>query len=157
MRIVILTEGTLLVVVSLVGLTEGLRLVIYKDPYILYDPLGPGLYIIAISIGLMAMGIVHLLGRSKELLQVEGMPVVKRMRIKMMSTVAVCVIYIFLIRIIGYPLATVLFFFLEFKVQGIKSWPFIVFLSLILSVLYYLVFVHYCHMVFPRGIIFSHL
>jgi hypothetical protein len=155
MRIAILTERALPVVVSLVGLTEGLRLVIYKDPYILYDPLGPGFYIIAISIGLMAIGIAHLLGRSKGFLQVEGMPVDKRMRIKMMSTVAACVLYIFLIRIIGYPLATALFFFLEFRVQGIKSWPFIVFLSLILSVLYYFVFVHYCHMVFPRGIFFK--
>jgi hypothetical protein len=154
MRIAILTEGALLVVVSLVGLTEGLRLVIYKDPYILYDPLGPGFYIIAISIGLMVIGIIHLLSRSKELLQLEGMPVDKKMRIRMMSTVVACILYIFLIRIIGYPLATALFFFLEFRVQGIKSWPFIVLLSLILSVLYYFVFVHYCNMIFPKGVLF---
>jgi hypothetical protein len=154
MRIAVLTEGALLVVVSLVGLTEGLRLVIYKDPYILYDPLGPGFYIIAISIGLMAIGIVHLLSHSKKLLTMEGTPVDKKMRIRMMSTVAVCVIYIFLIRIIGYPLATILFFFLEFRVHGIRSWSWIVILSLVLSALYYLVFVHYCSMVFPRGIFF---
>jgi hypothetical protein len=154
MRIAILTEGALLVVVSLVGLTEGLRLVIYKDPYILYDPLGPGFYIVAISIGLMVIGIIHLLSRSKELLQLEGMPVDKKMRIRMMSTVVACILYIFLIRIIGYPLATALFFFLEFRVQGIKSWPFIVLLSLILSVLYYFVFVHYCNMIFPKGVLF---
>jgi len=154
MRIAVLTEGALLVVVSLVGLTEGLRLVIYKDPYILYDPLGPGFYIIAISIGLMAIGIVHLLSHSKKLFALEGMPVDKKMRIRMMSTVVACVIYIFLIRIIGYPLATILFFFLEFRVQGIKSWPRVVILSLVLSALYYLVFVQYCSMVFPRGIFF---
>ena len=152
MRIAVLAEGALLVVVSLVGLAEGLRLVIYKDPYTLYDPLGPGFYIIAISIGLMAIGIVHLLSRSKKVFTLKEMPVDKKMRIRMMSTVAACVIYIFLIRIIGYPLATILFFLLEFRIQGIKSWPWIVVLSLVLSALYYLVFVQYCSMVFPRGI-----
>jgi hypothetical protein len=155
MRIAVFTEGALLLVVSLVGLAEGLRLVIYKDPYTLYDPLGPGFYIIAISIGILTIGIVHLLSHSKKLFALEEMPVDKKMRIKMMSTVAACVIYIFLIRIIGYPLATILFFFLEFRIQGIKSWPGIAVLSLVLSALYYLVFVKYCSMVFPRGIFFN--
>src|SRR4030043_1657789 len=104
MRIAILTERALPVVVSLVGLTEGLRLVIYKDPYILYCALGPGFYIIAISIGLMVIGIAHLLGRSKGFLQVEGMPVDKRMRIRMMSTVAAFVFFFFLFWVLVFSL-----------------------------------------------------
>ena len=154
MKITVLLEGTLLLVLSLVGMAEGLRLVIYKDPYILYDPLGPGFYIIAISIGLMAIGIVHLLSHSKKLFALEGMPVDKKMRIRMMSTVAACGIYIILISIIGYLLATIIFFFLELRVEGIKSWPLVVVLSLVLSVLYYFIFVQCCSMVFPRGMIF---
>jgi hypothetical protein len=115
MNITVLIEGALIVVVSLVGMAEGLRLIIYKDPYILYDPLGPGLYIIAISIGLLAIAVVHLFGHSKKLPTMERVPVDRKFRIRMISTVAVCALYIFLITIIGYLLATILFFFLGLK------------------------------------------
>lgn len=155
MDITVLIEGALIVVVSLVGMAEGLRLIIYKDPYVLYDPLGPGLYIIAISIGLLAIGVVHLFGYSKKLPTMERVPVDRKFRIRMISTVAVCALYIFLITIIGYLLATILFFFLVFRIEGIKSWPLTVVLSLVLSVLYDLVFVQYCRMVFPRGFFFN--
>jgi hypothetical protein len=155
MNITVLIEGALIFVVSLVGMAEGLRLIIYKDPYILYDPLGPGLYIIAISIGLLAIAVVHLFGHSKKLPTMERVPVDRKFRIRMISTVAVCALYIFLITIIGYLLATILFFFLVFRIEGIKSWPLTVVLSLVLSVLYDLVFVQYCRMVFPRGFFFN--
>ena len=156
MNITVLIEGVLLLVLSLAGIAEGLRLVIYKDPYTLYDPLGPGLYAIAISIGLMTLGVVHLIVNYRKLPPTAMVPVEsvdKRMRIRMMSTVVTCVIYIFLISIVGYLLATIIFFFLEFRIEGIRSWPLVVVLSLVLSGLYYLVFVQYCSVIFPRGMI----
>lgn len=154
MKKVVLIEGLLLVGVSLVGMGEGLRLVIFKDPYTLYDPLGPGFYLIAISLGLMTIGGVRLLWHPFSSLSMEGLPVDKKMKIKMAFTVLSCILYLFLIKILGYPLATLFFFILEFKIHGVKSWSFIVLLSLIFSASYYLIFVHYCHMVFPRGILF---
>jgi putative tricarboxylic transport membrane protein len=150
----VLIEGILLLILSLTGMAEGFRLVIYKDPYTLYDPLGPGLYIITIGIGLMALGVVHLIVNYRKPSIMEKVPVDRKMKIRMMSTVTACAIYILLINIIGYLLATIIFFFLELRVEGIKSWPLVVVLSLVLSVLYYLVFVQCCSMVFPRGIVF---
>ena len=154
MKRTVLIEGLLLLTVSLIGMTEGLRLVIFKDPYTLYDPLGPGLYAIVMSIGLMVLGIVHLLVNYRKPPAMEMVPVDKKMKIRLMSTVAACVIYVVLISMVGYLLATIIFFFLEFRIERIKSWPSVVALSLVLSGLYYLVFVHFCHMVFPRGIFF---
>ncbi len=154
MKKVVLIEGLLLVGVSLVGMGEGLRLVILKDPYTLYDPLGPGFYLIAISLGLMTIGGAHLFWHSTSSLSMEWSPVDRKMKIKMAFTVLSYILYLFLIRILGYPLATLFFFILGFKIHGVKSWSFIVLLSLIFSAFYYLIFVHYCHMVFPRGILF---
>jgi hypothetical protein len=154
MRLTILIEGVLLLVVGLMAMAEGLRLVIYKDPRVLYDPLGPGLYAVAISIGLMTLGVVHLLAHYGKPPAMEMVPVDKKMKIRLMSTVAACILYIFLISIVGYLLATILFFFLEFRIERIKSWPLVIVLSLVLSGFYYLVFVQYCNMVFPRGIVF---
>jgi hypothetical protein len=154
MKNTVLIEGILLLVISLTGMTEGLRLVIYKDSYTLYDPLGPGLYAIFISIGLMTLGVVHLLAHYRKPPVMEMVPVDKKMKIRLMSTIAACVVYVFLISIVGYLLATILFFFLEFRIERVKSWPLVVVLSLVLSGFYYLLFVQYCNMVFPRGIIF---
>ena len=150
----VLIEGILLLMLSLVAMGEGLRLVIDKDPYTLYDPLGPGLYAIAIGFGLMVVGVVYLIGNYRTPPTMEVVPVDKKMKMRLMSTVAACVIYIALISIVGYLLATIIFFFLEFRIERIRSWTWVVILSLVLSGLYYLVFVQYCNMVFPRGILF---
>lgn len=154
MKRTVLIEGMLLLMVSVVGLAEGLRLVILKDPYTLYDPLGPGFYAIAISIGLMALGMIHLLVNYRKPPETERVPVDKKMKIRLMSTVAAYVLYIVLISTVGYLLATLLFFFMEFRIERIKPWPLVVVLSSVLAGLYYLVFVHFCNMVFPRGIFF---
>jgi len=155
MKITILIEGSLLLLFSLAGLAEGLRLVIYKDPYTLYDPLGPGFYIILVGIGLMTLGAFHLVvNYRKPPIKKEEGPVDRKMKIRMASTVAACAIYILLIPFVGYLPATLLFFFLELRIQGIRSWPFVILLSLVLSALYYFVFVQCCSMVFPRGIFF---
>jgi hypothetical protein len=154
MKNTVLIEGILLLMIGLTGMAEGLRLFIYRDPYTLYDPLGPGLYAIFISIGLITLGVVHLLAHYRRPPVMEMVPVDKKMKIRLMSTIVACVIYIFLISIVGYLLATILFFFLEFRIERIKSWPLVIVLSLVLSGFYYLVFVQYCNMVFPRGIVF---
>jgi hypothetical protein len=154
MKTAFLVEGALLFVFGLVGVAEGLRLTIHKDPYTLYDPLGPGLYLTAFSIGLMTIGFVHLIVHYRKPPAMEKKSVDKKMRIRMMSTIGACAIYILLISIAGYLLATISFFFMEFRVEGIKSWPWVIVLSLVLSGLYYFVFVQYCSLVFPRGIFF---
>jgi hypothetical protein len=150
----VLIEGAVLLFLSLAGIAEGLRLVIDRDPYTLYDPLGPGLYILLIGLGLMTLGIGHLVIHYRKPSIQERGPVDRKMQFRMIGTVAACAIYILLIKIAGYLPATLLFFFLELRIQGIKSWPFVILLSLVLSALSYFVFVQCCSMVFPRGIIF---
>ncbi len=73
------------------------------------------------------------------------------MRIKMMSMVAILGIYIFTLDMVGYLAASFLFFLLEFRVVGIKSWRINAILSLGLSAIYYIVFVVLCDVMFPSG------
>ena len=135
-------------------MAEGYRLVIYKDPHIFYDPLGPGLYVMAVSIGLMVIGVLHLVYNYRKLSAVEEVPVDRKMRIRMISSILTCAIYIFLMSIVGYLLATLVYFLMEFRVEGVKSWRLVVVLSLVLSAAYYVIFVQLCEMMFPRGIFF---
>jgi putative tricarboxylic transport membrane protein len=151
----VLIEGLLLLVIGLVSMVEGLRLIIYKNPEILYDVLGPGFYVLGISILLMVTGIVYLFINYRKVPSMgKALETNKKMRIRMMNMIVVFAIYIFLIDIIGYLVATIIFFLLEFRLVGFKSWVHNVILTLIVTIVYYIVFIHYCSLTFPRGIFF---
>jgi hypothetical protein len=154
-RMVSLVEGILLIAISLVAMAEGLRLVVYREPNTLYDPLGPGYYALAVSICLLAVSIAYLVTHFRNPPRVETVSIDRKMKVRLVSTVAACAVYVILIGIIGYLLATVVFFVLELKIEGLKSWFSVVVLSLVLSGLYYLVFVKLCHMALPKGMIFG--
>ena len=153
MKIRVLIEALILIAISLIGLAEGSRLTFYKGPHIQYDILGPGPYVLIISVALMIVGILHLVANFGKLITVDKVITSKEMRGRMMSMVVVCAIYIFLIGIVGYLVSTILFFFLEFRILGIKSWPINTLLTLCLTATYYFVFIRFCNMVFPRGIL----
>jgi hypothetical protein len=147
-------EGILLLIISITAVIEGLRLVIYRDPYTLYDPLGPGWYFLAVGVCLLIVASAYVITHYKNPPPAEMEPVEKRMKIKLMSTMAACAIYMVLITIVGYLPATVIFFVMEFRIEGIKSWVRVAILSLVISGLYWVVFVKYCSMIFPVGMIF---
>jgi hypothetical protein len=153
-RRTVFAEGILLIIISLVAMAEGLRLIIYKDPYTLYDPLGPGYYALTVGTCLLGVGIVYIIAHSKNPPPIEMVPVDKKMKIRLMSTVVACGTYIILITLVGYLLATIVFFFLEFRIEGIKSWLLVIVLSLVFSGFYYLIFIRVCNMSFPTGMIF---
>jgi len=154
-RATVLIEGIVIIVLGLISMAEGLRLITHKDPYVLYDSLGPGFYIFALSISLITVGIVHIIINYRKFPKMESVEISKEMKIQMLSTIMVLTIYVFLIGIVGYLVATLVFFFLEFRVVGIKSWRNNFILTLILTIAYYITFVKFCGMVFPEGIYFE--
>jgi putative tricarboxylic transport membrane protein len=133
---------------------EGLRLIIYKDPYVLYDPLGPGVYILVLSLGLLVTGIVHFISNYRKLPGGRKVAASKGMRVQLFSSIGILALYILLVSFVGYLVATLTFFFLELRVAGVRSWRTNIILTLVLSVVYYVIFVKFCDMVFPEGILF---
>lgn len=140
--------------ISLVSIIEGFRLITYKDPKVTYDILGPGFYVLFISFAMLIAGVAYLIISYREIHKTNMVALSKEMRIRTISMILVLVIYNFLISFVGYIIATIIFFFLEFRLVGIKSWITNVILTLILTIAYYIIFVQYCNMVFPRGILF---
>jgi hypothetical protein len=63
--------------------------------------------------------------------------------------------YALLIDVAGYLVASILFFFLAFRIVGVKSWAVNIILALMITAAYYAVFVEYCSMIFPRGLLFK--
>jgi putative tricarboxylic transport membrane protein len=147
-------EGILMGMIGIAALIEGLRLIFHKDPMVVYDILGPGFYILIISIALIITALLHVILNQKKIPSLEKVTGSKPLGRKVISTVAVCAIYIYLIDVVGYVVATVIFFLLEFKITGVKSWWVNFLLTVVLTGANYLVFVKFCDVVFPRGIFF---
>lgn len=61
--------------------------------------------------------------------------------------------YVLLIPLIGYPIATFLLFFSLFTVMGVERWTTIVLSSLVLAVVFFVVFVIFADMPFPKGLL----
>jgi putative tricarboxylic transport membrane protein len=150
----VLIEGMLVIAFSLITMAEALRLIIYKDPYILYDPFGPGSYVLALGIGMMIVGIVHLLFNFKKLPDFGKVKINREIKMQLLGSVIVLVLYISLLQFIGYVVATLVFCFLEFRVAGISSWRVNLIATMILTGVYYLIFIEFCGMLLPKGILF---
>jgi hypothetical protein len=151
----IVIEGMILILISLVGIGEGFRLIYQKDLQAIPDVIGPGYYVLFISLALMVTGLLHLMFSRRKEPDAKRTPVRKEMRMKMFGMVAVLVLFIILIYGVGYLTASAIFFLLQFRIVGIKSWATNVVLTSIITGLYYVVFVHYCNMIFPPGIIWG--
>ena len=150
----VLIEGIFLLVVSFVGVGESIHLISDIDPHTVYDALGPGYYILFLSLALTAAGAAHLIVHYGKGVAVEKVAVDKVMRMKTIYMVLTMALYILLIDIVGYLISTPLFFLMEFRLAGINSWRRNIILTVIVSAVYYFVFVEYCAMVFPRGIFY---
>lgn len=133
---------------------EGLRLTFHRDPGVLYDLLGPGLYVVVIGLGLVVTGTVHLSINYGKVLRTEEAVGDGEMRMRLIGTVLVCVLYTALINIVGYLVSTIVFFLLEFRIVGVDSWKVNAVLTIVVSVVSYIIFIQYGNIAFPRGIFF---
>jgi putative tricarboxylic transport membrane protein len=158
MRIRVLIEGILLFVIGLISVIEGVRLIIYKNLVISYDPVGPSFFVLLCGICLMIVAVLYVIVNYRKPLSTEKMVADvadKEMTIRLISAIVVCVAYIFLINIVGYLIATVVFLLLQFRITGVKNWLTNCLISIILTALFYFGFIVYCDMPFPKGMIFK--
>ena len=154
MNRVVLIEAISVVVFGLVCMGEGLRIVVFRDPFILYDPLGPGPYILVLSIGIMTGGVVYFLQNYARTLHVEYVEGNKKSGMQVLSAVTVLILYNLVIVFVGYLSATVVFYFLGLRVSGVKSLRSSLILAVIFTTLHYIVFVRFAKVVFPKGIFY---
>ncbi len=149
-------EGVFLIAISIFSITESVRLMLSRDPTILYDTLGPGSYLLFVSIGLLISSLMYI---SKHLIK-EGPEVAERaettgrMRLRVITSFIAYLVYVVLMDISGYSTATLVFFILMFRIVDIKSWTHNIILSASLTLAFYVIFVKYCNMAFPKGLLF---
>ena len=151
----VLIEATLFLIVGIVSMAEGFRLITEKDPTKVPELFGPGAYVLFLGAVLCFVGLLHMIVHNRGARPFGKSQTDVEMRKKAIRLTAALALYLVLIYVVGYPVATPLFFSMAFWIVGIRSWRFNVVLALVLSGAFYFVFVVYCHMIFPRGLLFG--
>ena len=151
MKRTVLFEALILWGIGIVSSIEALRLIYVKIPGVLYDKLGPGYFILMIGVALTVTGTCHFFsgqqkGNSGNKAKTDGEAV-----ILVVNTIVASAGYIFLINIFGYALSTFLFFIAQLWIFGVRLWKTNIVLALIFTTAYFLIFVEFCTLIFPRG------
>lgn len=153
-------ELLVIVIVGMLSIAEGIRLVLKKDLQT-YDVLGPGYYSVGMGSVLVIVGLVYFLTERKKVVSVEKKPLVgqsagqKEYKKTMTSMVVVMIAYIVLMDLVGYLLATVVFFFLINRIVGFRSWLTNIGVTALMTAAFYLIFVTSLGIIFPRGLLFD--
>jgi hypothetical protein len=147
-----LVEGILLLAAASASMAEGLRLASQPKDVHIQDVIGPGFYLFFLGLPLLAVSVAHMVVSHKKSTTEEKPETDRKMRIRMLLMTATLGAYILAIDIVGYLAASFLFFLLELRIVGIKSWAKSIVSSIAFAVIYYLVFVRFCNMIFPTPV-----
>ena len=151
--------GIPLLIFSLLGIAEGLRLNITREAKTDPSMLGPGTYILVLGFGLLIIAISNVLSNYRDISRTKKADLSQRREIPVSGVVVVLIgifaMYAVLIDIIGYLIPTILFFLLAFRLLGVRSWKTNIVLTSVVVAGLYVVFIRYCEMIFPRGIFFN--
>lgn len=153
-----LVEGIILVGLGFLSIIEGVRLAIRMRQPGFYDVVGPDRYAMGIGFLLVVAGAIYVFSQMKEKRVIkepaadkEGEE--KKTLVKVVGIVGVVVLYGFLMTIIGYFLASIVFFVLVCKILGVKSWLFNIIFSVAVTVIYQLIFGNFLGVILPQGYI----
>lgn len=146
-------EGLLVLASGLMCIVEGIRLIADEKLHF-YDIFGPGRYIFGLGLVLIILGLVYVVSHRRKGSDGEKLIAGKGEGMRMISIIAVMAIYNFLIPIIGYLLASVVFFFMILWVVGFRSWLMNGVLSIGIGFTFYIFFNNWLNMQFPRGVVF---
>jgi hypothetical protein len=147
-----LVELSILMVVGMLSIIEGIRLVI-AEKLQLYDVLGPGFYNIGMGSVLILVGVIYFISERKSFSTFPKKTASSsEYRMKMASMVGVLAAYILLLDFLGYFISSLLFFILINRIVGFQTWRSNLPVSLAMAIVFYVVFAKWLNMIFPQGI-----
>jgi len=147
-----LVELSILMVVGMLSIIEGIRLVI-AEKLQLYDVLGPGFYNIGMGSVLILVGVIYFISQRRSFsASPKKTASSSEYRMKMASMVGVLAAYILLLDFLGYFISSLLFFILINRIVGFQTWRSNLPVSLAMAIVFYVVFAKWLNMIFPQGI-----
>ncbi len=152
--IAILLEAMAVIILAGLGLADAWRLahaVRAGDGF--PDVIGPDRYLAAVAGGLLVCGVAYLWSQSRRrgrlLAPAQAAEGVRSLQVVLVS--AILVVYVLAFPVLGYLLATILFFPVIFFVFGVRPWPKSAWVGVLTAVLFYVIFFHFAEIPLPRG------
>ena len=149
-------ESLIVILLAGIGIVDGWRLSnVVREGGMFHDVIGPDRYLIAISFGLMIMGIRQLVvslrkkgdTRAKEEEKEGG-------KMKLVCVVAlVLMLYTLVLPLTGYLVASLLFFPTIFFIFGVRPWLRSAAVGLITAGLFYAIFEYFAEVPLPKGLL----
>jgi putative tricarboxylic transport membrane protein len=150
-----LVESLVVILLAALGLADAWRLSnLVRAGGTFHDVIGPDRYLGFISAGLLICGIWDLVAGLKLRKPLQG----KRgegggSQVNQVVLVAFLLFaYTFAIPMLGYLLATFIFFPVIYFIFGVRPWPKSVIVGLITAGLFYAIFAHFAEMPLPKGL-----
>jgi cytochrome b561 len=151
-----LVESLVVIALAGLGIADAWRLSdVVREGGTFHDVIGPDRYLGAISVGLLFCGVWNLV----ESLKSARHPHVKKeegegSQVTLVVLIAfVLVIYTLAIPVLGYLLATSIFFPVIYFIFGVRPWPKSVIVGLITTALFYAIFAYFAEMPLPKGLL----
>ncbi len=149
-----LLEGMAVIVLAGLGIADAWRLsYAVRAGGIFHDVIGPDRYLAVVSGGLLACGVIYLLSGLRQKQRGEA-PREEAEGVQTRQVVVVSVIlviYALAFPVVGYLVATVLFFPVTFFIFGVRPWPKSAWVGVLTAVLFYVMFYHFAEIPLPRG------
>lgn len=156
----LLIEVLVLVIVGVLSIIEGIRLVLAKKLQ-MYDVLGPGFYNLGMGAILVIIGLIYFVSERKKIPRIKKESAVKQStgnseyKKMMIGMIFAMIAYILLMDWMGYLLASLVFFFLINRIVGFRSWLTNLSITAAMTASFYLIFVVWLGMIFPRGVLLN--
>ncbi len=156
--VAILLESVAVILLAGLGIADARRLShVVRAGGTFHDVIGPDRYLAVIAGGLLVCGIAYLVTQwrrwqqrparaPKEAAETEG---VQPYQVAVVS--AVLILYALAFPVLGYLLATILFFPLTFFIFGVRPWSKSVWVGILSAVLFYVMFFHFAEIPLPKG------
>ncbi len=153
-RRVVLVEGTILVGLGVASLIEAITLILDRDAVTVREIIGPDVYVLLLGVALVATGLVYTWTRFRKLPPGDRSRSRLHIDAKLAGIFLITAAYVYAIGVLGYFVSSLLFLVAAFKCSGVTSWRMTLVLSGAVSACYYILFVRYCELIFPKGILF---
>jgi hypothetical protein len=120
-----------------------------------HDVIGPDRYLGAISVGLLICGVWNLVAvfKSRKLPQAKNEEKEGSQIKRVVLVVFLLFAYTFAIPMLGYLLATSIFFPVIYFIFGVRPWPKSIIVGLITAALFYAIFAYFAEMPLPKGLL----
>ncbi|ESR23782.1 tripartite tricarboxylate transporter TctB family protein [Lutibaculum baratangense] len=142
--------GLVFVALGVIGLWDGYRLATALRTTVSFDQVGPGGYLIGISLGLVLAGLAAILVEWRYGIG-EARQAEPGLRWRMPVLAAAFALYGVLMTTGGYPVATFAFFMVAYAVTGVRPWHRVLLAAFLSFVALQLVFIVFADMPLPMG------